>query len=238
MFIGHYGVAFACKRVAPRASLGALVAAVSLLDLIWPVFVPTGREIVRVQPGNNPLMRLDFVSYPYSHSLLFVIFWALLFGGLYFWRTRYRTGAVVIAAGVVSHWALDLIVHRPDLPLYPGGAGLGLGLWNSVAATVLLEGAMFACGVWLYVAGTRPENRTGRWALWSMIALLLVAYAGNLTGPPPPGATAVAAAALAAWLFPLWAWWADRNRRLVPGKGLTPHVSRYRERESPTSTER
>lgn len=212
MFIGHYGLGFAGKRVAPRASLGVLFAAVSLLDLIWPIFVLCGVETVRIAPGNTTVTPLDFVSYPYSHSLLFVVLWAVLFGGVYFWRTRYRTGAIVIAAGVVSHWALDLIVHRPDLPFYPGSARVGLGLWKSLAGTVTVEGAIFAIGVWLYVSATRAASATGRWALWALVAVLSFCYIGNLVAPPPPSATAVAAVGLLSWLFPFWAWWLDRNQ--------------------------
>jgi hypothetical protein len=212
MFIGHYGLGFAGKRVAPRASLGILVAAVSLLDLVWPIFVLTGVETVRVEPGNTAVTPLDFVSYPYSHSLLFVAAWAALFAGFYYWWTRYGTGAITVAAGVVSHWVLDLIVHRPDLPLYPGSTRVGLGLWNNMAATVIVEGAIFAIGIWLYVTTTRPKSATGRWALWSLIAVLSVSYLANLAGPPPPSATAVAAVTLVTWLFPVWAWWIDRNR--------------------------
>jgi membrane-bound metal-dependent hydrolase YbcI (DUF457 family) len=215
MFIGHYGLGFGLKRAAPRASLGVLMAAVSLLDLIWPIFVLTGVEVVRVEPGNTAVTPLDFVSYPYSHSLLFVAFWAALFGGFYFWRTRYRAGAIVIALGVASHWVLDLVVHRPDLPLYPGSVRVGLGLWNSPVATIVVETAIFATGVWLYVSATRAKNATGQWTLWALVAVLAVSYIANLTGPPPPSATAVAGLGLVTWLFPIWAWWFDRNRTAI-----------------------
>ncbi len=212
MFIGHFAVGFASKRVAPRASLGMLVAAVTLLDLVWPILVLTGIETVRIDPGNTVVTPLDFVSYPYSHSLLFVSLWALVFAGAYFSKTRYWRGAAMIAVGVVSHWVLDAVSHRPDLPLFPGSERVGLGLWNNVAATVAVEGSAFALGVWLYSRGTRATDRTGRWAWWSLVALLVLIYAGNLAGSPPPSSTAVAAVALAAWIFPVWAWWIDGHR--------------------------
>jgi len=212
MFLGHFAVAFASKPAAPRTSLGTLVAAVSLLDLLWPVLVLTGLETVRVDPGNTRVTPLDFVSYPYSHSLAFVALWALLFAGLYYARTRYRRGSILIAVGVMSHWALDVVSHRPDMPLFPGGAKIGLGLWNSLAATIAVEGAAFALGVWLYTRGTRANDRVGRWSWWALVVVLLLIYAGNLAGSPPSSATAVAALALAAWLCPLWAWWIDRHR--------------------------
>lgn len=216
MFIGHYGLGFALKRAAPRASLGWLVAAVSLLDLLWPILVLAGVEVVRIDPGNTKLAPLDFVSYPYSHSLLLVCAWGLLLGGLYLSRTHYRAGAVAIGLGVVSHWVLDLLVHRPDLPLYPGGPRVGLGLWNSPVAEIGIESAIFAIGVGVYLATTRARNATGRWAFWSLVALLVIAHAVNLAGPPPPSPAAIGAAGLLMWLFPLWAWWIDRNRATVP----------------------
>jgi hypothetical protein len=216
MFIGHLAVGFASKRVAPRTSLGMLVAAVTFLDLLWPCLVLAGIETVRIDPGNTVVTPLDFVSYPYSHSLAFVLLWALVFAGAYFSRTRYWRGAAMIAVGVVSHWVLDVVSHRPDLPLFPGSERIGLGLWNSLPATVLVEGSAFALGVWLYTSGTRATDRVGRWAWWSLVVLLLVIYAGNLAGSPPPSSTAVAAVALAAWLFPLWGWWIDRHRVAAP----------------------
>jgi hypothetical protein len=216
MFIGHFAVAFASKSAAPRASLGLLVAAVSLLDLLWPVLVLAGLEVVRIDPGNTEVTPLDFVSYPYSHSLAFVALWALIFAGLYYSRTRYVRGAAMIGAGVVSHWVLDVLSHRPDMPLFPGSAKIGFGLWNSLAATVLVEGAAFAAGVWLYARGTRARDAVGRWAWWGLVAVLGIIYAGNLAGSPPPSSTAVAALALAAWIFPVWAWWVDRHRTASP----------------------
>jgi hypothetical protein len=228
MFIGHYGLGFAAKRAAPRASLGVLVAAVSLLDLVWPIFVLTGVETVRIDPGNTAVTPLDFVSYPYSHSLLFVVAWAVAFAAIYYGVTRYRAGAVVIAAGVVSHWVLDFITHRPDLPLYPGGVRTGLGLWNSVTGTVIVEAGIFALGVWLYARVTRPGNAIGRWAWWILVAFLSISYAANLSAAPPPGPTAVAAVGLLAWLFPLWAWWVDRNRTMASARDDTISSPRSR----------
>src|SRR5512146_2731302 len=156
MFIGHSAVAFAAKRAAPRVSLGVLVGAASLLDLLWPVFLLLGWETVRIEPGNTAVAPLAFVRYPFSHSLVAAAGWSALVGLAYWGATRYRSGAVVVGLVALSHWYLDAIVHRPDLPLYPGSTlEVGLGLWNSVPATLLLEGLMFAGGVWLYARGAR-----------------------------------------------------------------------------------
>ena len=212
MFIGHYAVGFAAKRAAPRASLGVLIAAAGLADLLFPVFSLAGWEQVRIEPGATAVAPFAFI-YPLSHSLLTGVGWAVLFAALYWVWTRYLAGAVTIALAVVSHWLLDLVTHRPDLPLYPGGATFaGLGLWNSVAGTVAVEGLLFVAGVWVYAAMTRPRDRTGRYAFWSFVALLVVLYAASLLGPPPPSVTAMAVVGLSAWLFVFWAAWFDRHR--------------------------
>jgi len=217
MFIGHFAVGFAAKRVAPRASLGALIAAPLLLDLLWPIFLLTGLESVRIDPGNTAFTPLDLHDYPYTHSLVGALGWSLLAAALFWGVTRYRRGAWVIAAGVFSHWVLDFVTHRPDMPLYPGGATLvGLGLWNSRVATIIVEVAIFAAAVWLYARTTQARSRSGALALWSLVALLLVLYAGNAFGPPPPSERMIAIAGLAGWIFIPWAWWIDRNRAVVP----------------------
>ena len=217
MFIGHYAVGFALKRPAPRTSLGLLLASALFLDLIWPIFVLLGWEQVRIDPGNTPFTPLDFVSYPISHSLLTVVGWALVFGLVYALPTRRWAAAVWLGVGVVSHWVLDLVSHRPDLPLVPGGSmRVGLGLWNSVPATLIVEAAMFVAGVWIYQRTTRAVDRTGRLGFWILVALLAVIYVGNAFGQPPPSVRALALVALAAWIFPFWAAWIDRHRLFIP----------------------
>ncbi len=215
MFVGHFGVGLAAKRVAPRASLGWLIAAPLLLDLLWPIFLLAGWESVRIEPGITVVTPLDFVSYPISHSLLAASGWAVLLGGAYWAIRRYRRGALVIAAGVVSHWFLDWLVHRPDLPLYPGGPQFGLGLWNSVSATLALEALFFFGGVWLYARSTKPASPAGRWAWLAFVAFVTLVYAANLLGPPPEQVDQVAYVTLSLWLMPLWAWSFDRNRTVV-----------------------
>lgn len=212
MFIGHYAVGFAAKRAAPKASLGLLMAAPILLDLLWPIFLLAGWEHVRIDPGNTAFTPLAFDSYPITHSLVTSIGWGALFGGLYWIFTRYRAGAVAIALGVVSHWVLDWVTHRPDLPLYPGGPKVGLGLWNSIPWTLAVEIAMLAIALWLYVRTTQPRDRTGRYAFWAFVALAIVMYVGNLMSPPPPSTQALAWFALSGWIVPFWAGWFDAHR--------------------------
>src|ERR1700677_267927 len=143
MFIGHFAVGFAAKKFAPRSSEAVLLTAPLLADLLWPVFLLLGWEQVRIDPGNTPFTPLDFVSYPISHSLLTACGWGALVGLVYWAVTRCGRGAVVIGLSVVSHWVLDYVTHRADLPLYPGGPRVGLGLWNSVPATIAVEVAMY-----------------------------------------------------------------------------------------------
>ena len=215
MFIGHPAAGFAAKRLSPRTSLGMLVLAPLLLDIIWPVFLLLGIEHVRIDPGNTAFTPLDFYDYPWTHSLLMAMVWGIVTGALYWSITKYRRGAVVIGALVVSHWFFDFIVHRPDLPLYPGGPKLGLGLWNSVAATVGIEVPIFIIGIALYVTITRSRDRIGSIGFWSLVVLLSVIYATNVTSPPPPdNVRVIAMVGLLQILFPIWAWWADRHRDL------------------------
>jgi membrane-bound metal-dependent hydrolase YbcI (DUF457 family) len=212
MFIGHPAVGLASKGTAPRVSLGLLVLAPMLLDFLWPVFLLTGVEHFRIDPGNTAFTPLDFYDYPWSHSLLMSCVWGALMAVIYFAFRRDGRGALLLGFGVVSHWILDYVTHRPDLPLYPGGPKVGLGLWNSVAGTVALEVSIFAIAVYLYVRDTRAVDRVGSIGFWSLIAVLLLIYAGNLAGGPPPATNVVALASLSLLVVPLWAAWADRHR--------------------------
>jgi membrane-bound metal-dependent hydrolase YbcI (DUF457 family) len=215
VFIGHHAVGFAGKRLAPRASLGWLIAAPILVDLLWPLFLLSGWERVRIDPGNTPFTPLDFVSYPITHSLTSVFAWGLILGSIYWLKSHDARGAIVIAAAVVSHWVMDWITHRPDLPLYPGGPTYGLGLWNSIAGTLTVELIIFAIGLWAYVSFTRPIDRKGRYALVAYVLFLLVIYFSSLFAPPPPNERALAVGALAQLLFVPWSWWLDRHRILA-----------------------
>ena len=136
MFIGHYGVALAAKRIAPRTSLALLVLAAQFLDLIWPIFLLLGFEHVRVVPGITRVQPFEFYDYPFSHSLTMALRWAVAVGLIYYLARRYVRGTWVVTVLVVSHWVLDFVSHRPDLPLWPGGPKVGLGLWNSWAASI------------------------------------------------------------------------------------------------------
>ena len=213
MFLGHFGVGLAAKKLTPYTSLGTLLLSAQLLDLLWPMLVLRGVEQVRIQPGITALNPLDFVSYPWSHSLVMAAVWALAFAGLYAFVRRYPRGAMVVGGLVVSHWVLDLIAHRPDLPLVPGGGPLvGLGLWHSVPATLVVELVLLVVGLYLYRGNTEPVDRVGTWALRLFAVALVGIYLASVFGPPPPDARTVAYSALAMWLLVAWGYFIDRHR--------------------------
>ena len=219
MFVGHFALGFAAKRTAPRVPLALLFLAAQLADTLWPILIAAGVEQVRIEQNSNPFLQLVFISYPYSHSLLLLAIWGIALAAIYRAASSPRESAaasVVLFALVVSHWVLDWITHRPDMPLYPGGPTFGLGLWNSVVATVCVELVMFGVGVWIYARATRARDAVGRWALVGLGALLLLAYLASLGGGAPPSVAALATVAMigAAITFAI-AWWGDRQRVTV-----------------------
>jgi len=219
MFIGHFALGLAAKRITPRISLAMLFLAAQFADVLWPFLLALGVEQVRIDPGNTAVTPLDFVSYPYSHSLAMLAVWAVVVGGGYRAIAGGHATFLTLAALVLSHWVLDYVTHRPDLPLYPGGPKVGLDLWSSVAATVTIEIAMFAYGVFLYARATRARDGIGRWGFVALVAVLLLVYFGNLLGGAPPSVTAIWIAGIAgAAILVAWAWWVDLHREPIRGR--------------------
>jgi len=187
--------------------------AVQFLDLLWPLFVLLGFESFHIEEGNTKLTPLDFSYYPYSHSLLMAFLWSLLFGLVYFLTTKNGRNALVVGGLVISHWLLDFLVHRPDLPLSPfGNTKAGLGLWNYPALEIIVETGLFLMGIYFYLTARPPKRKI---VFWSLTGLLLVIYFANLLGPPPPSEAAVTWSANLMWIFVIWAWWAEKKK---PGK--------------------
>ena len=205
MFIGHFGLAFGAKIAAPSVSLGALFAACQFADLLWPTLLLAGLEHVEIQPGNTPMTPLDFVSYPYSHSLVMLCLWGAAFGARLRGRAaRAARADVTIALLVVSHWLLDYVTHRPDMPLTPGAARFGLGLWNSFAGTLVVEVAIFAVGLAAIPSvDTARARASGSIGLWALVGFLLVVYLGERVRPAAADARAVAWTAQSMWLLVL-----------------------------------
>lgn len=216
MFLGHFGSAFAAKKAAPKTSLGILVLAAQFADLLWPLLLLAGIEKVRIVPGLLPVSPFDFTYYPISHSLAAQLAWGVLLGVIYFAVKRDGKSALLVGALVPTHWVLDFIAHRPDMPIYPGGPKFGVGMWQSLPLTLIVEFSLFAVGTAVYVSATRAKDATGKWAFWSLAALLGVLYVGAVFGPPPPSSHALALSALAMWITVPWAGWADRHRQSKP----------------------
>ena len=213
MFLGHFAAGLAAKKFTPYTSLGTLLLSAQLLDLIWPTLLLVGTERVLIAPGDTAVTPLNFVSYPWSHSLVMAAAWAALFAALYMLIRRYPRGAIAACGLVLSHWVLDLITHRPDLPLLPiGGPVVGLGLWHSLPATVAVEGVMFALGLYLYKANTEPVDAVGSYAFVAFAISLVGIYAASVLGPPPPDVTTVAYIGHAQWVLVAWGYWLDRHR--------------------------
>lgn len=211
MFIGHFAVGYALKKPCPKTNLGVLVAAPLLLDLLWPIFLLLGLETVRIAPGDTVVTPLDLHDYPWSHSLLMALVWSVLYAALF--GRRDRRLAVWLGLGVFSHWLFDFIAHRPDMPLYPGSATVvGLGLWNHLPATLVVEFGFYAAGVWLYTSSTKARDRIGRFGWPLAVLLFALFYLSAVFGPPPPSEKVIAFLGLTAWLFPLLLGWIDRHR--------------------------
>ena len=210
MFIGHFAIGLLAKKDEKLPSLAMMFIAVQLLDLIWPVLVLFGIESLSIDPGNTKLTHLNFEYYPYSHSLLAAFFWSALLGICYYFFTKNKNGSLVLGGLVMSHWILDFITHRPDLPLSPfTETKVGLGLWNYPILEIILELAIFGVGAMLYF---KSDNFKRKLPFWILIVFLLVVHLMNLIGPPPPDTLAVAWSANLMWIIIIWAWWIEKKR--------------------------
>ena len=212
MFVGHLAVAFIGKRAAPSVSLGWHMAAVTALDLIWPFLLLAGVETVTIQRGATAFTPLVFDSYPWSHSLVMSVFWAAVLYGLARWRGASKQAARVLGILVVSHWVLDFVSHAPDMPLWPGSSPrFGLGLWNSIPATLVVEGLLWVAGITVYLKLRRPLRWQGVLAFWSFVAVCTLMWIAGPWSPPPPSVRSLAWFGLIGWLVIPWSDWADRH---------------------------
>ncbi|MFL6207864.1 MAG: hypothetical protein ACJ74W_03400 [Pyrinomonadaceae bacterium] len=213
MFVGHLAVGLLGKRLEPKVSLGTWMLAVLLADLLFFPFMLAGLEHVAAVPGvtSNRMVGHDIA---YSHSLLLDVVWAALFAGVYFMRRRDSRGAWLLAAAVVSHWVLDVISHRPDMPLAPGVRQVfGFGLWNSIPATLIVEGGFWLLAIILYVRATRARKRAGVYAFWIGVALFTLIWHGNITAGIDPNPIRAGIGGLIVFsLIVAWAYWMNRLR--------------------------
>ena len=211
MFVGHLALALAAKRAVPKASLGWLMAAVTALDLVWPLFLLAGIEHVRVSGGATAFNPLVFDSYPWSHGLLMALLWGTLLAVL--GRSRGLSPRICywLLGLVVSHWVLDFLTHAPDMPLWPGRSPrFGLGLWSSIPGTYVIEGAMWVAGIVLYLQGRRATRWIGPAAFWSFVIVCTVMWATGPWSPPPPSERFLAWFTLVGWIILPWTALADR----------------------------
>lgn len=203
MFVGHYAPAAALKAGAARAPLWHFFVAVQLLDLLWAAFILTGVEHARVAPGFLAASHLDLYDMPWTHSLAGAAAWSVLAAlayGAFINRKAGAGAAVLIGAAVFSHWLTDLIVHAPDLALFPGSdEKLGFGLWNSLWASQGLELALLAFGMFIYAAATQPRGWLGRATPALVFFLLAAVQVYSLVGETPADIRTFAVMALASY---------------------------------------
>jgi FtsH-binding integral membrane protein len=218
MFIGHFGLSFAAKKAAPTVSLGTLFIATQFVDILWPFLLVFHVEKVAIVPGYTKANPLEFLYFPFTHSLLMGMVWGAVVGGIYWLFKRDIRGTIVIGLCVLSHWFLDLIVHTADLPLTPfGDYKVGLGLWNHVAIALIIELAIFLAGTYIYATFTRAKNKIGKWMLWTLVVLLVSVQLANTFGPAPSDSVMtllVSFTSLMVIIIAL-AYWVDKNRELA-----------------------
>ena len=190
MGIGHLAVGFASKRWAPRTSLAWLMVAPIFVDLWWGLFILTGVEHARITPGITKAIPLDLYDIPWSHSVPATLAWAALFAGIYLALHKQWRVAALLFAGVCSHWVLDWVTHRPDMPIGLHGPYVGLGLWNHPLLACAVEAGMLAGGAALYLTSTQPRNRRG---ILITVAVMLVISTAAYFGPPPSDIRVMAA---------------------------------------------
>jgi hypothetical protein len=215
MFVGHYGPSFAAKALKKSIPLWILFMASQVVDVFWAIFVILGIEKVRIVPGITTTNPLDLYYMPYTHSLVAAIFWAIAAVIVYrlFHKSDGWSAAGIVGAVVLSHWVLDLLVHRPDLPLYDDTLKVGLGLWNYPITAYALEVAFLFGGMYLYLRATEPVSRGGRYGMIIFGFVMLAVQALVFFGPPPSSDKAAAVIALVSYfVFAGVAYWLERKR--------------------------
>jgi hypothetical protein len=215
MFVGHYGPAFALKRVAPETSMLGLGIGVQLVDIAWAIFIFTGIEQVRIIPGFTESNSLDLHYIPYTHGLISALLWSLA-GGLVAWLVAKRASPrifVAIALSIASHWILDLLMHRPDLPIYGDSMKVGLGLWNYRWPAFIAEIIVLGAGLLYYARGSRPKDAIGRFGPIAMFVALTGTQLFNLLVSPTSTPVDTAAGALISFVvIPVVMAFVDRHR--------------------------
>ena len=216
MYIGHYAMAFGGKRFAPKVSLGTLFLAAMIIDLLMSVLMLLGIEHMRIAPGITRMVPLDLYDFAISHSLAAAVLWSVLFTAIFYIIKRSVRDSVVLGFVVFSHWVLDFVVHTTDLALFPGSSiKVGLGVWNNAIASILIEGLLFAAGVFIYLKSTKAKDKTGIIVLWILTAFLFLTWTASLFSPPPPDAMTIIYGNQIQWLVIVIAYWVNRHREII-----------------------
>jgi hypothetical protein len=214
MFVGHLSLALAAKRWEPNVNLAWLMAGVTALDLVWPIFLLTGLETVPIAPGATAFTPFVFTSYPWSHSLAMTFVWGLTLVTVARSARVPASAWTLLAALVLSHWVLDAVTHAPDMPIWPGnGPKVGLGLWNSIPATFAIEGTMWVAGIAIYIHTLSQRNRRPGLLFWAFVLVCSAMYVTLPYTAPPSTVKAVALGALIGWIVLPWTALADWRRQ-------------------------
>lgn len=211
MFIGHFAPAFIASATTDEApKLGTLFIAAQLVDWAFFILVMVGVEKLRIVPGITTMNSLDLYHMPFTHSLLGSCTFALGFSGMIYLATRNTVAAIWGGVVVVSHWLLDLLVHRPDLTLAGGEHKLGLGLWNYPAVEMTLESAVILLAFWWWMRRTNGPIVQPL----VLLGIMLLFQAINWFGPPPTeaGAGFALLALLSFAVVTVLAYWAGAAR--------------------------
>ena len=217
MFIGHFAPALAAAAHPRAPKLGTLFVAAQLVDWGFSALLLTGAERMRVVPGITAMNPMDLYDMPYTHSLVGCAAWALGFAALVWVARRDSLAAGIAGAVVLSHWLLDLMVHRPDLTLTGSPPKLGLGLWNHPLIEMPLELALTFGALAFYLSRTRGPALPGIVLGAVLLALQLVNWFGPVASEVTPGTSYLAFFAFG--LATLAAWWLGKTRMAVPAKG-------------------
>lgn len=214
MFIGHWSAAFVAATHPKAPRLPVLFLAAQFIDWLFFLFVLLGVEKMRIVKGMTEVSPLDLYYMPWTHSMVGALCWGAIFGGCVWLMTKNRVGALIAGAVVFSHWLLDLLVHRADLTLAGGDAKFGLGLWNNAAIEMPLELGLTGCAIWIYASRSRAVAKP--WAIWALIAFLLVLQLYNWFAPVPPEVDAATPilGLVAYGLVTALAAWVSRNREM------------------------
>lgn len=215
MFVGHNGPAYVANVAKRSIPLWVVFIAVQLVDVGWAIFVLLGVEKVRIVPGITATNPLDLYYMPYTHSFVGSVIWSIG-AALAYYLLRARDGrvaAAIVGAAVFSHWVLDLIVHRPDLPMYDDTLKVGLGLWNYPIPAFLLELALLFGGIYLYLRTTRAVTAAGRYGMVTFGVAMAIIQSIVFFGPPPVSDKAAAITALALYaIFAGVVYWLEKQR--------------------------